>query len=176
MNQFRSFDQLRTNELSVLRHGFFRPWYELTDGQFCYGKLTYTALLKRVCVIETDQGAWTIKRKGFMSRILLIEQPEKETIGSITPELWSRKIALSMNNGFEAIFLNKKILSRTHTWISDQYGDIVNIESKLWSWGKPFKVNIDLNLLKSVPTLPLLALLGIHLILLKQAKAAAAAG
>jgi hypothetical protein len=42
MNQFRSFDQLRTNELIIIRNGFFRPSFELSDGQFSYGKLSHS--------------------------------------------------------------------------------------------------------------------------------------
>jgi hypothetical protein len=76
MDQFRSFDQLRAPELLVLRHGFLRPWYELTDGQFSYGKLTYTSALKRACTLETASGNWTVKRKSWLGRKFIIEQPD----------------------------------------------------------------------------------------------------
>lgn len=174
MDQFRSFDQLRAPELPVLRHGFWRPWYELTDGQFSYGRLTYIGALKRNCILETANGSWTVKRKSWIGRKLIIEQPEGIEIGLITPEILSRKITLELNNGLIATFYNKKILSRTYTWLNDQLGDILNVETKLWSRKQPFIVKIDPDLIKKVPELPLLALLGINLVLLKQAEAAAA--
>jgi hypothetical protein len=173
MDQFRSFGQLRTTELSITRVGLFRPWYEVTDGQFCYGKLSYVRSFKKLCTIETDQGTWILKRKAFMNRTFLLQQPEDVTIGTITPELWSRKVAISMNNGFEATFLNKKLFSRTLTLASDQYGDIISIESKLWKGKTPFLVDITPNLPQSLPALPLLILLGVHLVLQKQAEIAA---
>jgi len=52
-------------------------------------------------------------------------------------------------------------------------GDILNVEAKLWSRKQPFVVKIDPDMIKKVPELPLLALLGINLVLLKQAEAAA---
>lgn len=173
-DKFRSFDQVRVSELQVIRHGFWRPWYELTDGQFSYGKLTYTGILKYSCILETASGSWIVKRKSWVGRKLTIEQPDNVEIGLITPEIWSRKIKLELNSGLTATFYNKKILSRTCTWVNDQLGDILNIETKLWSRKQPFIVKIDPDMIKKVPELPLLALLGINLILLKQAQAAAA--
>lgn len=174
MDQFRSFDQLRVTELLIIRHGFWRPWYELTDGQFSYGKLTYIGALKRTCTLETYSGSWTIRRKSWVGRKFIIEQPEGIEIGLITPEIWSRKITLELNKSLTVTFYNKKILSRTCTWVNDQLGDILNIEAKLWSWKQPFIVKIDPDMIRKVPELPLLALLGINLVLLKQAEAAAA--
>ncbi|WP_121809853.1 hypothetical protein [Mucilaginibacter kameinonensis] len=173
MDQFRSFDLLRVQELPVLRHGFWRPWYELTDGQFSYGKLTYTGALKRNCILETAKGSWMVKRKSWVGRKLIIEQPDGMETGLITPEIWSRKITLELNNGLTATFYNKKILSRTYTWVNEQLGDILSVETKLWSRKQPFIIKIDPDMIKKVPELPLLALLGINLVLLKQAEAAA---
>lgn len=175
MDQFRSFDQLRTNELSVLRHGFIRPWYELTDGQFCYGKLSYANFWKTISVLEVEKKTWTIKRKGIFKRTYLINDLDGSNLGSVTPEIWSRKIILSMNNGFEAVYVNKKLISRTFSLINDQFGDILSIRTELWGIKKPFNISFDLDMLKKIPELPLLALLGINLVLIKQAKAANAA-
>ena len=176
MDQFRSFDQLRTGELSVIRHGFFRPWFELTDGQFSYGKFSYVNLWKTSSILAAAHNTWIIKRKGVFSRSLLINDTNDMEIGTITPELWSPKIMLSMNDGFEAVYLKKKVFTHTFTLTNTQYGDMMNIKTELLGFKTPFKVSVDLNQLKNVPNLPLLALLGINLILLKQERAAASAG
>ncbi|WP_419699096.1 hypothetical protein [Mucilaginibacter sp. NFX135] len=58
MNQYRSFDLLKTNELSVIRHGFFRPWFELTDGvNLLLIKQTRTTLLK-LTDFALMRGTW----------------------------------------------------------------------------------------------------------------------
>lgn len=176
MNQFRSFDQLRTSELSITRNGFFRPGFELTDGQFSYGKLSYANLWKTTTILETAQKKWIIKRKGIFNRSLLIHDHDGMEIGIVTPEILSRKVKLSMNNGFEAMYLNKKIFTRTFSLTSDQYGDILDVKTLMWGFKKPFEISVNLDKLKSIPDLPLLALLGVNLILIKQAQAAAAAG
>lgn len=175
MDQFRSFDQLRTSELTVLRHGFFKPWFELTDGQFCYGKLSYGNFWKTITVLEIEKKTWVIKRKGVFKRSFLINDTNEMNLGQVTPEIWSRRIRLSMNDGFEAVYLNKKLISRTFSLTSDQFGDILNVRTALWSIKRPFQISFDLNMLKQIPDLPLLALLGINLVLIKQAKAANAA-
>ena len=159
----------------MIRHGLFRPWFELTDGQFCYGKLSYRNFWKTTVVLETANKTWVIKRKGIFSRSLLIEGSDGFSLGTITPELWSRKINLSMNNGFEAVYLNKKFFTRVFNLTSSQYGDILSIKIEIWAFKTPFKVSVDLDKLKSIPDKPLLTLTGINLILMKQAQAASAA-
>jgi hypothetical protein len=176
MDQFRSFDQLRTNELSVIRHGFFKLWYEFTDGQFCYGKLNYGSIWKPTYILEIANKTWIVKRrKGMFSRAFLIDDADGNNIGTITFEILSGKILLNMNNGFEATYLRKKIFTRTLSLTSTQYGDLLDIKLQVWHFKTPFKVSVDLDKLKNVPDLPLLALLGINLILIEQVKAAKSA-
>ncbi|WDF75302.1 hypothetical protein ACFGVS_02340 [Mucilaginibacter sp. AW1-7] len=176
MEQFRSFDQLRTNQLIIIRNGFFRPSFELSDGQFSYGKLSYGNIWKTTMILESAQKTWIIKRKAIFSRTLLIKDVNEIELGAITPEILSRKVKLSMNNGFEAVYAYKKIFTRTFSLTNDQYGDILSVKTAVWGFKKPFEVSIDLDKLKSIPDMPLLVLLGVNLILIKQAQAAAAAG
>lgn len=176
MNDYRSFDQLRTNELLVIRHGFWRPWFELSDGQFCYGKLSYNSLWKTASVLESAQKTWIIKRKGIFSRALLINDTDGMLAGTITPEIWSRKTMLNLADGFEAVYLNKKIFTRTFSLINTQYGDLLNIKTESWKLKTPFKVFIEPAIIKNIPNLPLLALLGVNLVLQSQERAAASAG
>jgi len=175
MNDFRSFEQLRVNELSVIRHGFFRPWFELSDGQFSYGKLSSISIWRNTVAIETAQENWVIKRKSLISRVFFIQQPQGVNIGTVTPEILSRKTVLNMDNGFAAALNAKAFLSRTYSWANDQHGELLTIKPAIWSYKTPFTISIDLNLLKNAPYLPLLALLGVNLILLKQAAQAATA-
>jgi hypothetical protein len=176
MEQFRSFDQLRTNQLIIIRNGFFRPSFELSDGQFSYGKLSYGNIWKTTMILESAQKTWIIKRKAIFSRTLLIKDVNEIELGAITPEILSRKVKLSMNNGFEAVYAYKKLFTRTFSLTSDQYGDILSVKTAMWGFKKPFEVSVDLDKLKTIPDMPLLVLLGVNLILIKQAQAAAAAG
>src|SRR6478609_2591679 len=97
---FRDFDQVKTSELFITRHKWFFPYYELTDGQFVYGKLSYKGGFKRHAVLETLKEKWTVKHKGWFKRSLLINRGEEDTIGVLVPETWKGNIHLKMDNGF----------------------------------------------------------------------------
>ncbi|GAB3930482.1 hypothetical protein [Mucilaginibacter myungsuensis] len=175
MESFRPFDQVRVNELTVIRHGFVRPCYTLTDGQFVYGKLSYTGWFKPTGVLETATNSWHITPKGLFSRTLYISMPDvDQVIGEVRPELWGRKIKLEMTNGFDAFFTMKKVFSRTYTMMNAQHGDLFDIETKLWKMKTPFKISFDPIVSKAVTDMPLLFLLGIYLVLMRQQQAAAA--
>ncbi|MBD1394727.1 hypothetical protein [Mucilaginibacter glaciei] len=173
MNEFRNFDQVKTAELFVKRHKWFFPYFELTDGQFVYGKLSYKNNYKRYAIIETADGFWTIKMKGLLKRNLLINKGDDETIGTLIPATWKRDILLEMENGFKATYLYKKFFARSLTLSHDMYGDIINLKQEWWSFSKPFTVTYDPSVkTNDMPPIPLLALIGLHLTLIRQAQAA----
>lgn len=176
MNNYRDISMLKTTELYIARKGWFKPVFTLTDGQFDYGKLSHTGFWKPVSILETANNTWLIKRKGALKRSLIINDINDIEIGTIVPELFTRKIKLSLSNGFEATYLNKKIFKRTFSLINDQYGDILDIKTALWSVKKPFNISINPDLIKNMPDIPLFALLGVKLIMIKQAQAQASAG
>jgi hypothetical protein len=172
---FRSFELVKTNELFVTRHKWFFPYYELTDGQFVYGKLSYHSSFRRHAVIEAAQGTWTVKHKGWFKKGLLINRGEDDTVGNLIPETWKRNINLKMDDGFEAVFLYKKLFTTTFTLNHDMYGDILNIKQKAFGIKKPFVLNYDQALkVNNMPPIPLLALIAINLILIRQTQSHAA--
>jgi hypothetical protein len=175
MNDFRNFDQLKTTELFVTRHKWFFPYYELTDGQFVYGKLSYKSHWRRYAVIETAEGRWTIKHKGLFNRTMLINQDEDKTIGTIEPQRWKRDTLLKLDNGFEATYLYKKLFTKALTLASAAQGDILQIIQKPFGIKTPFKIQVDASPQKVKLNIPLFILIGVNLILLRQAQAAAAA-
>lgn len=176
MDNYRSFDQIRVSELTVIRHGWFRPDYELTDGQFSYGSLVYNGFFRLSAVMEIANKSWTIKRKGAFSRVLFFDDTQTgERFGEIKPEMWSRKISITLSNGFRAYFSNKKIFSRTFTVFTELDGDLITIEPAIWKFKTPFKVNFDPSIVKKVPDMPFLILSGVYLALMRQQQAAAAA-
>lgn len=173
-NYFRPFDQLRVSELTVNRIGYFRPFYELTDGQFIYAKLSAIGWFRPTMILEMAGNRWEITAKGFFNRTLSINKSETGNIGSVKPEAWTRKINLNMNDGFQAYFMSKKTFSRTVFFTSDQYGDMFSIDPNLWKFKTPFRVTFNPDMLKQLPDLPMYMLIGIYMILLRQQQAAAA--
>jgi hypothetical protein len=174
MSDYRSFDQLRTNELYIVRYKWFNPYFELTDGQFVYGRLSYKNNFKRNGIIETADSIITLKPKGWFKRNLVINEGEDETIGTLIPETWKRDVTLEMDNGFKATYRYKKLFSRSFTLTHELYGDILNLNQMWWSFGKPFTATIEVaSKISGMPSIPFLALTGLHLTLLRQQQAAA---
>ena len=172
MEAYRNFSQLKTNELSVIRHGFLHPWYEFTDGEFCYGKLSYDNLWRLEYTLETENRTWVLKRRTVFSRTFSIEEFGCGDIGKVTSRIWSRKISLKMNDEFEAVFFNKRVFTQTFVFTNTHDGDLLVVRSQPAHFGTPFKVFVDLNRLKDMPKLiPALTLMGVNLLLIKQTRA-----
>jgi hypothetical protein len=170
----RDFAQVKTNELFITRQGWFRREFELTDGQFIYAKLSYRSNFKRDAIIELPQNSWTIKRKGWFNRTLILNSGEDEPVGNIIPETWKRDFNLKLDSGFEATYLYKKLFSKALTLTHHQLGDILQITQKPFGIKQPFTVTIDLMTKPdNLPSLPLLTMIGLHVILLRQKQAAA---
>ena len=174
MNNYRAFDQLRVNELTVLKHGWFKSTYEVTDGQFTYGSLRYNDWWGRSAIIETAADSWVIASKGMFKPTLFISQLSKgAVIGEAKPDTWTHKIKLTIYNGFEAVLNTKKIFTTTLTLSNDQYGDILSIKQNIWKFKTPLTITFDPLMQKKIAELPLLILLSIRLVLLRQQRAAA---
>lgn len=176
MSDFRNFDQLKTNELFIARQKWFKPYYELSDGQFIYGKLYYKNSFSRRATIETAEGCWTVRCKGWFKRSSLINKGEDDTIGILIPARWSRSIDLQMDNGFKAFFNYTKLFSRAFVLTHEIYGDIFQIRQKAFNIKKPYFITLDQTLqISGRPPLPLLVLIGVNSMLIRQEQAAAAA-
>jgi len=172
MSSYSNFNQLRTTELTALRSGFWQPDYILTDGQFEYGKLTRPSFGYKEGEIETAAGTFMLKKAsfwGFSLNILLND----EIIGTLKRNIWDNRTDLNLNSGLSAWFVRtpgEGIFTRKTSWMSAE-GELVTIKST-FKYSKPFAVTLA-NPDKQTENLLLLALIGIHLRLMKNARAAA---
>lgn len=173
--EYRDFSQVKTNELFVTRHKWLCPYYELTDGQFVYGKLSYKNHWRRHAIIQTADGRWAIKHKGWFKCAMVLSQNEDESIGTIEPQRWKRDTLIKLDSGFEANYFYKKLFAKALTLSNAAQGDMLQVVAKHFSIKTPFRVLVDASPQKVKLNIPLLALIGVNLILLKQERNAAAA-
>jgi len=126
---FNTLDTRKTDDLFMVRKGWFSHEYELTDKIYNYGKITYHRLsvCKATAITATD--TWIFKREGIFSRTLLITGEDMAIIGRATQELFSRKVVLTLQTGFSAEFNRPSIWSRVGIWRSTGYGEIMHIKS-----------------------------------------------
>jgi hypothetical protein len=173
MDDINDIDKPRTNELLIVKNGLWQPTFELTDGKLIYAKLSFRSNIKRDAVIEMPNITYTIKRKGWFNRTILINLGENETVGILVPETWKRDFNLKMDNGFEATYRYKKFFSKSLTLTSAADGDILRVTKKAFSFKQPYTVSIDLVTKKAdMPPLPLLAFIGLVIITLRRQQAA----
>jgi hypothetical protein len=78
-----------------------------------------------------------------------------------------------MDNGFEATYLYKKLFSKSLSLTNDTQGDILQITQKAFNFKQPYTVTIDqVTQQANTPPLPLLAFMGLVIIMLRQQQAA----
>lgn len=176
INNYVKIDPSRSTELQVIRTGFFKPVYTLTDGQFEYGSLSCRGVWHREKSIITSDGEWIVRCIGFLGKeILVIDALKSEVVGKITRNGWGTKTTIEMSNGFNAVLTRGKgFFSRTLNWTNDQYGDCIQVKTT-YKYTRPFTVSIDPELAKTTFPLSLITLIGVNLVLLRQAEAAAIA-
>jgi hypothetical protein len=168
MEPYRDFKLLSTNELQVVRHGFFNPVFDLSDGEFVYGKVITNKTSKDFPVLETATESWVPKREGAFKGTFLLNNSRGENIGSVT----DGGRLLKLHNGFEA---NLSITGGGQStvsggWENSEFGELMHFKQSWYSYKKPYVITLDTGLLKRVPEIPLLILLGTHLSFLKQTR------
>lgn len=174
MNFYRPIDQLRSGELTVVRTGFWNPEYLLSDGQFEYGKLSKVSFSSCEKVIDIANTTFTLRKAGTFSKETLILK-NGDVIGKTIRNAWKCITKVELNNGFKASFVptpGRGIFSTKMSWIAnDTELMMIACRSK---YSQPMTVSvIDQNLTKQSDSLLLLAFIGVHIRLVRQAQAAA---
>jgi hypothetical protein len=101
---YQELDITTTNELSLLRHGWWSPEYELTNGLNKYGQLGYDGISKRNAEVRTATCTLYFNFEELFSRTILITDSTGSVIGKCTRDLFSRTSVLTLTSGFSAIF------------------------------------------------------------------------
>src|ERR1700679_1923993 len=99
---YKVLDTRRTNELLLLRKGWFSPEDELTDSADSYGKLSYGGLTRLRAMAITANTTWIFQREGLFTRTILVTDENGVFIGKATRELFGRRTVLALQTGFQA--------------------------------------------------------------------------
>lgn len=175
MEQFNILDPVRAGELKIIKNGWFRPFYTLTDDINIYGKLSYSGTWRKSGTIESFGENWIIKPQKFFKRDIIITDPSTaQTITVIKTSPWRGMVTLELPDGRILQFKRDGLFSKIQYWYNEQYGNILSVESKIWSTNQPFRIIPEINAPKNNINLILLAFTGVHLILIRRAHAASA--
>jgi hypothetical protein len=166
---YQVLDPRKTTELYLTRQGWFSREYELTDNVYSYGQLAYRRLSRRKAIVTTATDSWTFQIESVFSRTILIMDQNGEIIGKATRGLFSRRILLTMNNGFQGEFYRPSIWLREYVWESGEYGKIMHIHSNPFSLMDLVGINQSM---APAALIPLLTFLGSYLIILRRRRKA----
>ncbi len=158
-------DKKNTNELYLVRKGWFSREIELKDGVHSYGKIVYHRLSKRIATVITASNTYIFKRADNSFRLISVTDENGVVIGTASRDFFSRITTLSLQTGFVAKFYKPSIWSLHYTWDSEGYGNVVHIDSR--PFGLKDTVNIDQSM-APVLFIPLLAFFGSYLLILKR--------
>lgn len=150
--------------------GWWRPWYQLGDGQAVYGRLNYEGFFRTKAIAETATVTWTFEKASFWGRTINIST-QGAVIGRLKLGMFS-KASLLMDDGFEAEFNRDSVWRSGFTWNTQRFGEIVKMKQK--PFGRCINITLDPNTSK-IDLVPMLCFLGAHFIFIKQRQAAAAA-
>lgn len=167
---YAEIDFRKVGKLRLKRDGFFVPEYLLTDDVSDYGDLSYDGFNKRSALAVTANTLYRFNFDGWFTNTIAITNSDGEVIGRCTRELFSRTYQLHLESGFTASFYRPNFFSSQYVWQSDGYGDIIGINNRF-----PFSLTTDIDIYQSkAPTcvMPLLMLLGQHLIILNRRRRA----
>jgi hypothetical protein len=166
---FTTLDARKTSDLYLVRKGWFSPKYELTDNTNCYCKIKYYRLSGRKATATAASETWIFKREGPFSRTLLITDQNNGLIGEATRDWLGRRIILTMQTGFRAVFCWPSIWSRNSVCTSGDHGDIIHFTSNRFSLTDT--IHIDQSTAPK-PIIPLLTFLGAYLVILSRRRSA----
>ena len=175
MEQFSILDPNRSGELNIVKDGWVNPSFALTDDINIYGKLSYSGRWRKTGIVETARQSWTIEPQKLFSRTILVKEVSTaQTITMIKMSAWRGLVSLELPDGQIVQFKRDSIFSKVQSWYNEQFGNILSVESKIWSNKQPFKIIPGQNIPTDKLNLVLMAFIGVHLILLRRAHAAAA--
>ncbi|MEX8546097.1 MAG: hypothetical protein V5804_00725 [Mucilaginibacter sp.] len=157
--------------LKIIRTGWFRAKFELTDGKATYGELVYPYFFTKKAVVKTASASWVFQQK-FFSRTISITDENSLAVGELRMKWFGRNAELHLANGSKFTFSRPSFWKRKYFWLDDQQKQIATVQPHFFSG--TMDIAFEKNL--QPQTLPLLLVfLGTHLITLRRRRRAAAA-
>lgn len=165
------FSRLNTkinNVLLLVRDGLFARHYVLKDDSGTYGEMSFHT--PWIVFVETAEVKLTLAPAGLFSRTINILDNGDQIIGTAHRPWLSRKVNLTLQTGFKAIFYRRNVFSRTYVWEADGIGEVLQISSSVFSWTDTITVQ---NSMAPQAVIPMLIFLGRFLITSRRRRRAA---
>lgn len=176
METYQRLDPARALDLKIVRKGWFKPRYILTDDRFVYGILCCAegGIFSKNKRIETAEGSWLIKPVGWLAKeTQIINSLHDQLFGTVVRNNWDSKNTISLQNGLNAVLARDGgIFSNKVSWSNDQLGNFIQLKA-CFSFSKAFTVTLDNTVINKPIAVALLTLIAANIIIVRQAQAAA---
>jgi len=118
MNNYSVFHQSRIKQLYTVRDGWIRKTYQLTDGSFSYGMLSYSGFFDPVVQIDTADTTWILRKTGFST--MEVVDPHGKVTAFIERKWFSSKTIFTAVDGFVAIHYKPSFWRRAYEWVTEE--------------------------------------------------------
>lgn len=111
---YSKFQQSQVKKLQSKRNGWFSPTYELIDGQFSYGLLSYHGFFNTTTQIDTANITWLIRSSSIL--VAQIITSEGVLVGRLERKWFSSKIIFTSEDGFTAVYSVPSMWKSEYIW------------------------------------------------------------
>jgi len=153
----------------VKRESFWRPVYQLSDGQYSYGLLKHEGVWRPKITIETAEQNWIIE--GTERKNRQVKTEKGEVLATVVRNFWDSKVTFTGNDGFTATFEKPSVWKGLTIWKAADGTELVRIEPRIFKT-PTIKIN---HKVKQNKWMLMLAFLALEISLERQRRAAAAA-
>ncbi len=168
MSYYYPIQKFLTTEFVVKKEGFWRPSYQLTDGQYSYGMLRHDGVWHTKVIMETADQNWIVDGTKWKNRP--IKTQNGEVLATISHNFWGTKVTFAANDGFTATFEKPSVWKGLTIWKAADGTELVSIEPRIF---KTPIITINPKA-KQNKWLLMLAFLALEISLERQKQAAAA--
>lgn len=147
---------------------FFRRVFELRGEHQVFATLKWSKHFGLLASAVTADGEWKFNRSGFLHPKVYARKPDsKEDVAVLIPNL-AGTVTVEINTGLKVSWENKNTLRSVWAFVDQNQGDILDFQTPRL---KELKVRVGL--FKDLPESPLLACLGLYLLVLTHEESAA---
>lgn len=168
MNTYSTFYQSRIKHLWSVSDGWLGRSYQVTDGTYSYGKLSYSGFLDPIVQIDTAAATWFIRKRGLS--FMDVMNAEGRLIGTIERKWFTNKTIFTGADGFIAFYHKVSFWRSAYVWVKPDYQVLLSCESSVFNRTESFNYS---DLAYEQPYLLLLTFLALELNLRRRRGAAA---
>lgn len=162
--------RIANKTLSWVQVGSSKRGFELRGDGNVFGSLKWQKRFGSLAEAVTADGEWTFKRSGFLHPHVTARNANSDQDIAVFKPGWTGTGTLELTTGLKLAWVNKNFLHSAWAFIDQNKEDVLRFQSRPGL----MKLNVQVEIPKDLPEVPLLACLGMYLLFMMQEENAAA--